>query len=229
MPKKILAVDDSMMIREMLKGLLIAGGFEVVTAENGKTGVEAAKKHHPDLILMDIIMPVLDGFAAAKMMRNIKEIKDTPIIFLSARDDIKNKKAAFELGGDDYIVKPFDYEELMVRVNRWIDQKSKNEKSIKKAQGDTLTSLMVTIAHYINNSLASMIGFREIMDPDNKESIDRFLQTFDTQVDVIQMVVQSLKEMANKGDVAVTDYITAKSTMLDISIRLKEKTTKIEE
>ena len=111
---KILVVDDEQKIREVIREYSEFNGFEVTEAADGMTAVGLCKLNDYDLIIMDIMMPKLDGFSACK---EIKKIKDIPIIMLSARSEEYDKLFGFELGIDDYGVKPFSPKELMARVN----------------------------------------------------------------------------------------------------------------
>ena len=111
---KILVVDDEPKIREVIKEYGEFSGYEITEADDGITAVGLCKLNDYDLIIMDIMMPKLDGFSACK---EIKKIKDIPVIMLSARGEEYDKLFGFELGIDDYVVKPFSPKELMARVN----------------------------------------------------------------------------------------------------------------
>lgn len=110
---KLLVVDDEKMIRQMIAKYAVFEGYEVAEAENGMQAVEKMRSGGYSLIIMDIMMPELDGFSAA---REIRKTSDVPIIFLSARGEEYDKIHGFELGVDDYVVKPFSPRELMMRV-----------------------------------------------------------------------------------------------------------------
>lgn len=111
---RILVVDDEQKIREVIREYSEFNGFEVTEAADGMTAVGLCRLNDYDLIIMDIMMPRLDGFSACK---EIKKLKDIPIIMLSARSEEYDKLFGFELGIDDYVVKPFSPKELMARVN----------------------------------------------------------------------------------------------------------------
>jgi two-component system alkaline phosphatase synthesis response regulator PhoP len=114
---KVLVVDDAADIVEMLKYNLEKEGYKVKTAADGKEGVEVAKRFLPDLILMDIMMPIMDGVEACRILRETAETKDTHIIFLTARAEEYSEVAAFELGANDYITKPIKPRALMSRIS----------------------------------------------------------------------------------------------------------------
>jgi len=121
---KLLVVDDEARIRELIKKYAVFEGYEVAEAENGMKAVEIARKQTFDLIIMDIMMPELDGFSACK---EIRKTCQTPVVMLSARGEEYDKIHGFELGIDDYVVKPFSPKELMMRVAA-ILKRSRQEK-----------------------------------------------------------------------------------------------------
>ncbi|MGH9213324.1 MAG: response regulator transcription factor [Acidimicrobiales bacterium] len=111
---RLLVVDDEPNIVEVLSTSLRFAGFEVVTATNGLDAVRAAERHHPDLIVLDIMLPDIDGFT---VLRRLQEAyRPVPVVFLSARDANHDKVAGLTLGGDDYVTKPFSLEELVARI-----------------------------------------------------------------------------------------------------------------
>lgn len=110
---KILIVDDEQGIREVIKEYCILENYEVLEAENGIEAIESVKENDIDLIVLDIMMPKLDGYSALKEIKNIKNI---PVILLSARKEEFDKLMGFNLGTDDYITKPFSPRELIARI-----------------------------------------------------------------------------------------------------------------
>lgn len=118
---KLLVVDDESKIRAVIREYSEFEGYEVDEASDGMEALGLVKLNDYDLIIMDVMMPKLDGFSACK---EIRKIKDTPIIMLSARGEEYDKLFGFELGVDDYVVKPFSPKELMARVNAIISRRS---------------------------------------------------------------------------------------------------------
>ena len=110
---KLLVIDDDAALNEMLAQGLGAMGFEIVTALSGKEGIERALRHRPDLILLDVMMPEMDGW---EVCRRLRAATDLPIIMLTAKDDRTEVIRGFELGVDDYVTKPFDLRELELRI-----------------------------------------------------------------------------------------------------------------
>lgn len=119
---KILIVDDEENIRDVLREYAEFEGHEVDEASDGMEAVEMAKNNDYDIIIMDIMMPRLDGYSACK---EIRKIKQTPMLMLSARGEEYDKLFGFELGIDDYVVKPFSPKEVMARVNAIVKRNSK--------------------------------------------------------------------------------------------------------
>jgi len=116
MSYKILAVDDEDDVRRLIEIKLKKAGFEVVTAVNGQGGLDKAKGEHPDLVIMDVMMPVMDGFTAASKIKT--EMQDPPIvIMLTAKGQEDDVMQGLAGGADDYIIKPFAPRELVARVN----------------------------------------------------------------------------------------------------------------
>ena len=115
--KKILIIEDNDDIRDNTAEILGLFNYEVIVAENGKTGVEKALEHLPDLIICDIMMPILDGYGVLHAVHKNERIKNTPFIFLTAKSERSDFRKGMGLGADDYITKPFDGTELLNAVD----------------------------------------------------------------------------------------------------------------
>jgi len=119
--EKILIVDDNLTNLQVLVRALDGKGYELLIAQNGEEALQTARSTNPALILLDIMMPPgIDGFEVCKRLKNDDETKDSLVIFLSAKDDVPDKIKGFELGAVDYIAKPFQIEEVLVRVDSQI-------------------------------------------------------------------------------------------------------------
>ena len=127
---RLLVVDEEDKIREVLKEYATFEGYEVVEARDGMEAVSICREQSFDLIIMDVMMPRLDGFSACK---EIKKFSDTPVLMLSARSEEYDKLFGFEIGADDYVVKPFSPKEVMARVKAIINRRKpeKNDSAIK--------------------------------------------------------------------------------------------------
>lgn len=126
-PAKILLVDDEPDILEILKYNLVKEGYEVATANNGEEGLRRAEEFSPDLIILDIMMPVMDGVEVCRQLRAKPEFNNTIITFLTAREEDYSQIAALDTGGDDYITKPIRPRVLMSRVKALLRRNDREE------------------------------------------------------------------------------------------------------
>jgi DNA-binding response OmpR family regulator len=127
---KILVVEDDQDLADMLNSYLRVQGYEVVIANWGEEGIQAAQTGRPDLLILDIRLPDIDGFEVARRLRADRKTSKIPIIFLTERRERNDKLAGLELGADDYITKPFDVQEMRLRVRN----------VLKRSKQDSLTN-----------------------------------------------------------------------------------------
>lgn len=139
--QKILIVDDEKSICELLRLYFEKEDFDVVMAYNGQAALELVKTENPSIILLDIMMPVMDGWEVCRRIRESRD--DTPIIMLTAKGDTFDKIMGLELGADDYIVKPFDTKEVVVRVKTVLRRAGGEDENEVSYEG-----LSVNIAKY---------------------------------------------------------------------------------
>lgn len=118
MSKRILIVDDDREITDLTVVILRDGGYTVSTAMNGREGIAIARAEKPDLILLDINMPGIDGWEALKLLKLDETTRHIPVAMFSVRYDLREKTEALKRSADDYIVKPFSYDEILERVAR---------------------------------------------------------------------------------------------------------------
>ncbi len=130
----ILVVDDEKDLLDLIEYNLKKEGFEVLKAEDGKQGIDMAKEHNPDLVLLDIMMPKMDGLEAVEIMRKDEELKRIPIIFLTARSDEKTEVEGLNKGGDDYITKPISTTKLISRIKAVMRRFDEKEESVNKLE-----------------------------------------------------------------------------------------------
>ena len=137
MQHRILIVDDDANICELLRLYLEKDGFETVVASDGQMAVEYANKYSPDLILLDIMLPKLDGW---QVCREIRKVSETPIIMLTAKGETFDKILGLELGADDYVSKPFDTKEVIARIKAVLrrSQDADKQNQIKEVRFDKL-------------------------------------------------------------------------------------------
>jgi CheY-like chemotaxis protein len=119
--RRVLVVEDHDDTRTMLKKILEIEEFAVLEAVDGQEAYDAAVREHPDLILMDLTLPVMDGLTATREIRKHREIGKVPIIFLSGRAEPAGQNAAFAAGCDDFLVKPLDLDQVVRAIRKWLE------------------------------------------------------------------------------------------------------------
>lgn len=144
MQYKILIVDDDVNICELLRLYLEKDGFETIVANDGETAVKYAEKFSPDLILLDIMLPGLDGW---QVCREIRKTSETPIIMLTAKGETFDKILGLELGADDYVSKPFDTKEVIARIKAVLRRSSEKDKknNVEEVRYD---KLIINLTNY---------------------------------------------------------------------------------
>lgn len=131
MNNTILIVEDNSDIRENASRLLESAGYKTFTADNGKNGLESARKYTPDLILCDIMMPILDGYGVLRALENIPEMASVPFIFMTAKTEKADFRKGMDLGADDYLPKPFTGDDLLRVVSTRLKKSRLNRKSLE--------------------------------------------------------------------------------------------------
>jgi DNA-binding response OmpR family regulator len=115
---KVLVVDDEVNITQILEFSIGAEGFEVISAQNGEEAIEKARREQPDLIILDIMMPKIDGYEACRILKANPLTKNIPVVLLTAKGRDIDKRLGMEVGATDYIVKPFSPNKLIERIHR---------------------------------------------------------------------------------------------------------------
>ena len=133
MSNKILVIEDNTEVRENIQEILELSNYEVVTAENGKRGVEKAKTEKPDLIICDIMMPELDGYGVLYMLGKTPETNGIPFIFLTAKTEKSDFRKGMNLGADDYLTKPFEEMDLLNTIERRLNKIHCTHRMVKSA------------------------------------------------------------------------------------------------
>lgn len=170
-PIKILVVDDQPSNLRFLSQLLTAQGYQVYRAICGKLALNSAIAHCPDLILLDIRMPEMNGYEVCRRLKSTAETAQIPVIFLSVLDDINDKLQAFRVGGADYIAKPFQIEEVLARIDKQVSlQKLQQQLKEQNAQLQQSQSLLASI---LNSSLDGVVAYSAVRN--NQGNIVDFL------------------------------------------------------
>jgi len=145
---KVLIIDDNKVTQQLAIALLDKKNYTVLSAENGMQGIGMAKTHEPQVILLDVMMPEMDGYEVCNLLKSNDKTKNIPIIMVTGKAESMDKINAFELGAADYVTKPFDYAELQARIttqikmkNLWDEVQDKNKQLQEIVKTDWLTNL----------------------------------------------------------------------------------------
>ena len=199
MSARVLVVDDEKNIVDIIKYNLKKEGYEVITAYDGEEAVKLNEENEPDLILLDIMMPKLDGYAAC---RKIREKYDTPIIMLTARAEEVDKVLGLELGADDYVTKPFGTRELMARVKANLRRRS----SAEQAEGEDNQNVLSFGPLSIDLKLFEVKKGGKVIDLTLREyELLKFLASQKTQVFSRETLLEKVWGYEYFGDVRTVD------------------------
>ncbi|MFP8488242.1 response regulator [Gracilimonas sp. Q87] len=212
----ILIVDDTLLNLRLLSHVLENGGYKHIKAQNGKEAIELAESKKPDLILMDIMMPGMDGFEAVHKIKSKNGLEDIPVIFLSALTETDDKIQAFEYGGVDYITKPFQKEETLARIDTHLKirnlQKQLNDRiDVLKDREVELSrlnkkkdDLVRMVSHDIKNPLTGIIGLVKLMrdtDDITPEERKHMLSVIENSGNDLLNMVHEVLDRESKKDV----------------------------
>ena len=162
----ILVVDDNQENVRVLTSILNHHGYDIIAAFNGSDALTMASRRKPDLILMDIMMPEMDGFEATRSLKEDPELKEIPVIFISALTEVEDKIQGFDVGGQDYITKPFQHQEVMARVDLHVRLyhlekervKNINKLEEQKKQLEKLNEAKDEIIRIVSHDMRNQIG-----------------------------------------------------------------------
>jgi len=192
----ILIVDDIKENLRILSSILTEQGYQVRPALSGQLALTAVQESPPDLVLLDIMMPGLDGYEVCRRLKANEQTQDIPVIFISALDEVFDKMTAFSIGGVDYITKPFQIEEVLARVYthlalRNMRQKLKSKNEQLQEQNQELDAFAHTVAHDLKNPLSRIIGSLSLL----KETSETELQ--DEAQEILQISLRAGEKMAS--------------------------------
>lgn len=197
---KILIVEDEEPIRELLRMELETEGFIVDVAANGAEGIDKVKSFRPDLIVCDVMMPVMDGFTMQEKLSQDEKFKDIPLIFLTAKSDKKDIRFGKSIGAEDYITKPFELEDLLVSINAKLKKYYDRKQTLNARLDEIRKSILFAIPHEFKNPLSTMSGFLSLLiDKDYQKSekeVEEFLSYIKQSSDRLYRLVMNFLKLA---------------------------------
>lgn len=232
---KILIVDDAIDTVELLRKRFQAEGYDTVEAYNGEEGLQKVSEYNPDLVVLDIMMPKIDGYEVCQRLKADENTKYIPVLMLTAKGDVEHKVKGLDIGADDYLSKPFDYKELSARVRSLLTSKAAHEKKIEEEKSGALEQMMDQVAHEIRNPLTAIGGFaRKVYgklseDDPNKRYIEMIIHDVAVLEDMIKKLIE-IKTMAVcylKSE-SINDIIRESLEVFDRNIKEKAIDVKME-
>lgn len=164
---KILVIDDEAPLRQLILAALRTKGFAGLEAENGQVGVEMARNHLPDLVLCDVMMPRMDGYATVAALRSEPATAVIPIVLMTGRPDNAGMRQGMTMGADDYLPKPFSIEELLATVAARIKKQQDIKQQAEKKLSDLRANISLAMPHELFTPLSGIIGFADILSGDS--------------------------------------------------------------
>lgn len=159
MKKKILIADDNPDNVELLRKRLGSQGYETVAAYDGEEALAAVLRESPDLMILDIMMPKMDGYEVLRRLKQEEEYRDLPVILLTAKKEIPDKIKGLDIGANDYITKPFNPQELLARVKSLLTLREEQQRKAKDERLTALDQMVEGVAHEIRNPVTAIGGF----------------------------------------------------------------------
>jgi len=220
--KKILIIDDEQINLDFFDVMLTRLGFEVIMASDGSEGLEKIKADHPDLIILDNIMPQLSGWELTKMLKQqseFSEYRDIPIIMFSAMDTVKDKIEGFELGIDDYIIKPFNFSEVLARIRAVLRNRELSRQVVLRekrlALTDSLNKSLIYFTEHLKTPVLGLVETSKALDISDSKAVKSFKE---------QVLVEAEQTLAALGGLedAVRRLQESEGSMREAELSLRE-------
>ncbi|MBW1646335.1 MAG: response regulator [Deltaproteobacteria bacterium] len=165
MAATILIVDDNLDNVELLRKRLRAVGYQTIEGYDGEQAVKMTREAKPDLVLLDIMMPKLDGFAVCEILKKDEATRQIPVLMLTAKREVPDKVKGLDIGADDYVTKPFNFQELLARIRSLLKAKEERQQMMERERQKALDQMVEGVAHEVRNPVVAIGGFaRRIYD-----------------------------------------------------------------
>lgn len=200
LPKKIiLIVDDDLGIRDSVDEILTLSGYTSLMAADGVEAPELLASHKPDLIISDIMMPRMDGYAFFEALKNIREWSTIPFIFLTARGEKMDIRRGYQMGADRYLVKPFELEDLLIAVETRLERAAELERAIEEDINQMKQQLLNVFGHELRTPLSLLHGYSKILEQSqdalDKKATDEIFLVMQQSVDRLVKLSEDLMLM----------------------------------
>lgn len=191
---KILIIDDNLDTVELLRKRFHAEGYETEAAYDGESGLSKIFDCNPDLVVLDVMMPKLDGYEVCQKVKRNETVRKIPILMLTSKSEIPDKVKGLDIGADDYLTKPFDYKEVAARVRSLLAQKKESEHLAETEKATALEHMVDEVSHEVRNPLVSIGGFARRVREDLPEGSKnrRYMDIILQNVEVLEKMVHQL-------------------------------------
>ncbi len=177
---RLLMIDDDDDTLAILKMIFVKVGYQVDVAHDGQEGLELLKQRKHDLVISDIMMPVINGYKFCELVRSDHEIRLTPILLITAKKDLFDKVVSLNIGADDFMTKPYNVAELRARVSSLLKMKRLRDELIAREKEleriHTLEKTLLAISHHINNAIAPISARAQVCRPGNAQDVQKLLE-----------------------------------------------------
>ncbi len=191
--EKILIVDDTPDTVELLTKRLRADGYDTEVARDGEEALRKVREYHPDLVILDVMMPKMDGYEVCRRLREDEDRRSYRILMLTAKSQVPDKVRGLDIGADSYLTKPFDYKELAAVIRRLLARKEAGQREVRTEKLAALDQVVDEVSHEIRNPLVAIGGFARRIK--NNLAADDPNQRY---LDIILDNVASLEKMVNQ-------------------------------
>ena len=198
----VFLIDDNPKNLQVAANMLRLANYKVLIADSGKEGLAKIEKYMPDIILLDIMMPVMDGYEVCMKLKSNEKTKDIPVIFLTAKTETESIAKGFEAGGVDYITKPFNSKELLARIQ--IHVTLQKQKTMLREVNTTKDKLFSVLGHDLRGNLASIISISELLLDDtyekDPEQIKQFYRHINNQANNLNILLNNVLDWSKTRD-----------------------------
>jgi two-component system alkaline phosphatase synthesis response regulator PhoP len=213
--KTILVIEDETQIRDNIAEILELAEFDVITAADGRIGVELAKSHHPDLIICDVMMPELDGYGVLENLRQSPYTATIPLIFLTARVERSDQRQGMNLGADDYLTKPFEPDELLMTIESRLKRQETVAERVTKEQRKTRK------LRYNLQQNQQKLEVTQKQEEINAELLHKLIQNLRDPVSNINLAVQMMETV--DPQTAIERYLKILKMECDREVKLLDE------
>jgi len=231
--RKILIVDDAVDTVDLLRKRLNFEGYDTAEAYDGEEALEQVEKYKPDLIILDVMLPKMDGFEVCRRLKSHKQTKYIPVLMLTAKGGVDDKVKGLDVGADDYLGKPFDYKELAARIRSLLSIREAHHSLLAEERSQALDRMIHEVEHEIRNPLTSIGGFaRRVHDSlpatsPNKKYTAMIIEDVARLEDMVRQLIElktatmSYREPANMNDLILQTLEQFKTKFQEAGITVR--------